>query len=279
MNKNLFALLVGSLALIASACVVSAELTIPRGTVVFGELDERITSSTRKFRVGYPVDGHVWKDVVVDGHTVIPAGTPLVLRISKLNNSQPGGRGGTLEIMAVSVKAVDGTEISLTGGYDQSGGDRHGLTRALSHLLWPTAFLPGRRAVLDVGTVFDASIPAATRITLPDDALPTLKLGALPELTVDILYDEIDQTKGTLPLALTLCNRDFTRDANVTSVNDARVRPILVTIISGRRGEPCHEFTARVNLEALRKEFKPGINRFSVTMGGTEASVVLNVEM
>ena len=277
--KELIAFLIGCTALAASASAAAAELIIPRGTVVFGETDERITSNERKFRVGYPVDGHVWKDVVVDGHTVIPAGTPLVLRISKLADNGVGGRGGTVGIMAVSVKAVDGTEISLHGGYDQSGGDRYGLARGLSYLLWPAAFLPGRRAVLDAGTVFDASIPADTRITLPDEALPTLRLSDVPDLTVDIIYDEIDQREGTLPLALTLCNTEFTREAGITSVNGAKVRSILVTIISSRRGEPCHEFTGRVNLEALRKEFRPGINRFTVTMGERQADVVLNVEI
>ncbi|HEX6996358.1 MAG TPA: hypothetical protein VF339_19665 [Gammaproteobacteria bacterium] len=152
-------------------------------------------------------------------------------------------------------------------------------TVVFGELLWPAAFLPGQRAVLDVGTVFDASIPADTRITLPDDALPTLRLGDPPDLTVDIVYDEIDQREGTLPLVLSLCNREFTREASITSVNDATVRPILVAIISSRRGEPCHELTGRVNLESLRKEFRPRINRFTVTMAGVDASVVLNVEM
>lgn len=109
-----------------AAAALAEELIIPRGTVVFGELDERITSSERKFRVGYPVDGHVWKDVVVDGDTVIAAGTPMELRISKLDDSDIGGEGGSLRVMAVSVKAVDGTEITLSGGYDQSGGNRYG---------------------------------------------------------------------------------------------------------------------------------------------------------
>jgi hypothetical protein len=273
------ALLIGWLALLASKYVLSADVVIPRGTVVFGELDEQITSSARKFRVGYPVDGHVWKDVVVNGHTVIRAGTPLVLRISRLDGSRTGGVGGALQIVAVSVKAIDGTDISLTGGYDQAGGDRSGLSRALSTVLWPSAFLPGGKAVLDVGTVFDASIPSDTRISLPSDALPTLKLTAQPDLRVEIVYDEIDQNEGTLPLALTLCNRNFTREANVTAVNDVAVRPILVAINVGKRGEPCHEFRGRVNLESLRKHFNPGINRFSVAMSGAEGSVVLNVEM
>jgi hypothetical protein len=274
--KNVFALL---LAFGTPLSAFSAELVIPRGTMVFGELEEQITSNEKKFRVGYPVDGHVWKDVVVDGHTVIPAGTPMEMRVSRLDGRQAGGRGGSLTIMAVSVTASDGTAISLSGGYDQSGGDRYGLARGLSYLLWPAAFLPGRRAVLDVGTVFDAAIPADTRITIPDDALPTLTLTDVPDLTVDIVYDEIDQRERTLPVALTLCNRDFTRAANITAVNDAAVRPIMVSIIEGRRGDPCHEFRGVVNLESLQKEFKRGINRFSVSMGGAEASIVLNVEM
>ena len=101
--KSRFALMAGCLLLVAPTLVLSAELVIPRGTVVFGELDERITSNGNKFRVGYPVDSHVWKDVVVDGHTVIAAGTPIEMRISKLRGSGTGGRGGALEIMAVSV--------------------------------------------------------------------------------------------------------------------------------------------------------------------------------
>jgi hypothetical protein len=277
--KSRVALLSGLLLLASAQRVAADEIIIPRGTVVFGELDERITSNASKFRVGYPVDGHVWKDVVVAGHTVIAAGTPLTLRISKLRGSNAGGGGGALEVMAVAVKAVDGTEITLSGGYDESGNNRYGVSRALSMLLWPAGFLPGKRAVLDEGTVFDASIPADTRVMVAEGAVPTLKLAPQKDFTVEVVYDEIDQKAGTLPLALTLCNREFTRDAHITAVNEAEVRPILVAIIVSKRGDPCHEFRGRVNLESLRSHFSPGINRFSVTMGGVADSVVLNVEM
>jgi len=277
--KTRCALLAGCLLLVAPILAFSAEVVIPRGTVVFGELEERITSNENKFRVGYPVDSHVWKDVVVDGHVVIPAGTPMVMRIHKLKGSGTGGRGGALEVMAVSVKARDGTEITLDGGYGESGNDRYGLARGLSMILWPSAFLPGRRAVLDVGTVFDASIPADTRVKVPDDELPTLRLGVLPDLSVDVLYDDIDQRDGTLPLELTLCNKPFTREASVTAINDEEVRPILVSITSAKDGKPCHVFQGKVNLQSLREHFKPGINRFAVTMSEAVASTVLNVEM
>jgi hypothetical protein len=277
--KNSIALLCGTLFSAAPGIVVSEEVTIPAGTPIFGELQERITSNSRQFKVGRLVQGNVWKDVVVDGHTVIPAGTPMNLRISRVDNSNVGGRGGQLEIMAVSVTSVDGTEITLNGGYDQAGGDRYGLSRALSIILWPAGFLPGRRAVLDEGTVFDASVPANTRITLPEGALPTLTLSDVPDLEVEVVYTEINQREGALPLEITLCNREFVREASITIVNDESVRPILVSIITSRRGNPCHEFRARVNLEDLTKHFSPGINRFSVTMSEAVADVVLNVEM
>ncbi|HEX7237328.1 MAG TPA: hypothetical protein VF405_10230 [Gammaproteobacteria bacterium] len=277
--RTAVALLSVFITLAAAPLARAEELLIPQGTVVFGQLDERITSNANKFRIGYPVDGHVWKDVIVDGHTIIRAGTPIELRISRLAGKSVGGQGGALQIMAVSVKSVDGTEISLAGGYDQSAPDISGLTRALSMFIWPASFLPGKNAVLDVGTVFDSSIPANTRIVLPDGELPTLKLVPRADLVVDVLYDDIDQKEGTLPLSLRLCDKEYTREAHITAVNDDEVRPILVSIIIGKRGESCHEFTGRVNLESLKEHFKPGINRFTVSMGGAQATTVLNVEM
>ncbi|HET7608408.1 MAG TPA: hypothetical protein VFL84_07005, partial [Gammaproteobacteria bacterium] len=211
--RTVFPFLCALASVAMSALARAEELLVPQGTVVFGALDERITSNANKFRVGYPVDGHVWKDVVVDGHTIIRAGTPIELRISRLAGKSVGGQSGALEIMAVAVKAVDGTEISLDGGYDQSATDISGLTRALSMFIWPASFLPGKNAVLDVGTVFDASIPANTRIVLPDGALPTLKLAPRPDLSVDVIYDDIDQKEGTLPLSLRLCDKEYTREA------------------------------------------------------------------
>jgi len=273
------AALLGGLALCASTVAFAANLVIPRGTVVFGELGERVTSSSRRFSVGQKVDGHVWKDIIVNGRIVIPAGTPIELRIADIDASGTGGRGGSLAVMAVSVKAIDGTEIFLDGGYNQSGGDRYGLTRALSIFLWPASFLPGRRAVLDEGTVFDASIPADTRINVPDTVIPTLNLTKLSDFTVEILYDEIDQREGSIPLELTLCNSEFVQRANVTAVNEKSIRPIVVTIITREMLNGCYVYTARVNLAELSDHFEKGINRFTVMMGEAETSVILNVEM
>ncbi len=278
--KTSFALLAGYF-FVAHVLAQPAQqvVVIPQGTVVFGELEERLVSNDNKYRVGYPVDAHVWKDVVVDGHTVIAAGTKMTMRISRIRERSAGGRGGAIEVMAVSVKARDGSEITLKGGYDQQGEDRTGLVRGVSMVLWPAAFLPGRRAVLDVGTVFDASIPANTRVTVPSGDAPVAPVEEKPDLRIDIQYDDIDEREGRLPFVLTLCNKPYVREASITAVNDEKIRPILVTITSGKQGDPCHEFMARANLKALQEHFKAGINRFSVTMSGAVGTVLLNVEM
>ena len=272
-------LLLGYLILALPGLVHPETVIIPSGTKIFGELDQKVTSSTRRYRVGYEVDGHVWKDVIVDGYTVVRAGTPMALRISKINSSSIGGGGGSLEIMAVSVEAVDGSEIYLDGGYDKSGGDLYGLAAALSFVFFPSAFIPGRQAVLDEGTVFDATIPANTNVVMPDDRVPTLNLTQFSNLTVEILYDEIDQRQGTLPLKVSLCNKEWGEQVTVSAVNEDNIRPISVRIQRHWQDGRCHLAMARVNLDDLTKHFSEGINRFSVSIGEARASVVLNVEM
>ncbi len=50
--KTRFALQAGCLLFVAPTLVFSAELVLPRGTVVFGELEERITSNAKSSEWG-----------------------------------------------------------------------------------------------------------------------------------------------------------------------------------------------------------------------------------
>jgi hypothetical protein len=277
MNKNIAALL-GCL-LLVPAQVLGALVFVPAGTVVYGELEEKITSSARKFRVGFEPLGHVWRDVTLNGVTIIEAGTPLELRISRLDPRGIGGRGGEVEISAVSVESVAGEKIMLRGGYGQDPGDRTVLTQALSAIVWPTAFLPGRRAVLEEGMVFDTHIPADTYVEVPDDAVPTVNLHQPSGLTVIVKYDELNRRADVLPLEISLCGMAWNRNIEVTHVNDREVKPILVTVLGRRNIDSCYIAEARINLEALSGHFDKGINRFSVSVNGVTEDVVLNVEM
>ena len=263
----------------AAQAAGAASILIPDGTIVFGQLDERITSNSRKFRVGFEPYGHVWKDVVVNGVTVIAEGTPVSLQISRLDPRGVGGAGAEIQIMALSVEAVDGTEIDLRGGYGQETPDRTGLSRALGAILWPAGFIPGRRAVLEEGLVFDMEIPRGIFIDVPDDFIPTLNLTRVTGLSVEIEYEEFDQRSGELPLQIRVCGEDWTNDIAISAVNQKRIPAIPVEL--GRRvyDDECHIASAFVDVETLSKHFDKGINRFTLRLGELEREVVLNVEM
>jgi hypothetical protein len=280
--------------LLAAAPAWSARVLIPEGTVVYAELGEEINSNQDKFPIGFQPKGHVWRDVVVGGITVIEAGTPIVLMISDGTQRSIGARAGAIEISAMYVNAVGGAEITLIGGYGQVAPDSSGVNQALGASLsaaayatgvfspyigLPTAFLPGRKAVLEEGTVFDAAIPADTYIDVPDAVMPTLNLRPPTGLTVSVIHEEVTSETTQLPLAIQFCGEGWTNEIYIEEINDESVRRIPTSVFSVRSMNNCINARATVDLDALTGHFEHGINRFEVTVGEDVAEVVLNVEM
>mgnify|MGYP000470569611 CR=1 FL=1 len=69
--------------------VLCAEtVPVPAGTRVFLELDQEVVSKKNRNRPGSYVKAHVWSDVVVDGHTVIAAGTPALVQVGKIKGAE-----------------------------------------------------------------------------------------------------------------------------------------------------------------------------------------------
>ena len=280
--------------LLAAAPAWSARILIPEGTIVYAELAEEVNSNQDKFPIGYQPDGKVWRDVVVGGITVIEAGTPIVLMISDGTQRGIGARAGAIEISAMYVNAVGGAEIALIGGYGQMAPDSSGINAALGASLsaaayatgvfspyigLPTAFLPGRKAELKEGTVFDAMIPADTYIDVPDVAMPTLNLRPPTGLSVSVIHEEVTAATTQLPLAIQFCGEGWTDEIFIEEINDESVRKIPTTVFSVRSQNNCISARATVDLDALTEHFEHGINRFEVTLGDNVAEVVLNVEM
>lgn len=280
--------------LLAAAPAWSARIMIPEGTIVYAQLGEEVNSNQDKFPIGYAPKGHVWRDVVVGGITVIEAGTPLTLMVSDGTPRGIGSRPGTLEISAMYVNAVGGAEITLVGGYGQVAAASAGAVNAMGtavgaaaaatgafnpYLALPFAFLPGRKAVLDEGIVFDAAIPADTYIEVPDAAMPTLNLRPPAGLSVNIISEEVSATSSQLPMSIQFCGEGWTDEIFIDEINDKSVRAIPTTVFSVRAQNDC--FTARVtvDLNALSEHFQRGINRFVVNLGDASEEVVLNIEM
>ena len=256
-------------------------IAIPPETRIFGELEQEVTSNIEQFASGDPVAGRVWRDVVVDERTVISAGAPMVLRISDITKRKVFGRGGNVEIRAVSVTAVDGTEVFLDGGYDREAENRIILTASLFALVaWPTAFIKGKEAILPPGTVFDASTLANTTVTLPADAPRVVVAPDTSNLRVEVLYDAMGEKAEDLPLRLTLCAHETVGAFEVTAVNGSAVEePIEVEILTAGRVDACHVVAGNVDLKDLGAQLAKGINELTLSGSGESANVLLDIEM
>jgi hypothetical protein len=267
---------------LAALPAYSATVTIPSGTRVYGALDQEVTSNQKDFSVGDTVRGHAWRNVAVGGQTVIAAGAPMTLRISDIKKRRIAGRGGDVKVQAVSVTGVDGQEISLDGGYDKEAGHRTALAASLSALVaWPLIFIRGKEAVLEPGTVFDASVPANTAVAVAGagDRPPVLRLGGASGLAVDVLADEMGEKAKELPLGVTVCGQAWPGSASVTEVNEQKIDPIPVALEAASPDGACSAARGLVPIKELTSHFVRGINRFSVTSGGESVEVILDVEM
>jgi hypothetical protein len=255
-------------------------LTIPSGTKLYGELEQQITSNEKEFSVGQAVQGRVWRNVTVNGQTVIAAGAPMALEISSITKRKIAGRGGDVKVKAMSVTAVDGSEIALDGGYDKAAGNRIALAASLSALvLWPLIFIRGKEAVLDVGTVFDAAVPANTNVVVADDRPRTLRIPKASNLSVEVLYDEVDEKSKALPLKITMCDQDWSSSASITQVNEKDVPALPVALAAPSADGQCKSAHGTVGMKELASHFTKGINRFTVGAGSESVEVVLDVEM
>lgn len=257
-------------------------VTVPAGTVIYGELAQEVTSKKKHFSEGDIVEVRVWRDVIVDGQVVVRAGLPMLAEISKLKKAKFAGIKGRLEISAKSVRGVDGTPMLLEGGYDKSGKGRMGMSIALAALVaWPLVFIKGKQARLEGGVVFDAVTQWDAEVETDSKAF-ALKLATPETLSVEILYDEMDPNakQMMLPMTVTSCHQMDETPAIVT-VNDLDIEPLQLSLNSefmATDGE-CITGKAVVALSDLAQHFRKGINRFEVGCQHHKTELILEVEL
>lgn len=255
--------------------VVAAEVLVPAGTTVYAELQQRLTSKKDIHQAGDPARATVWRDVVVDGRTVIQKGTSIVVKIKSIKPKRLTGRRGSLELEALSVKGADGTELILDGGYDASGNQRVALASSLATALdWSVTVLKGKEAVLPPGTLFDAQVKVSTRV---DGS--ALRPPPSSGFDVRVLYDNIADKEDYLPLQIKRCGIVI-GDAGVVTVNDqALSESIPVEILDSQVMDECVQYRARIELKQLGRHLGVGINRFEVESQAERTEVILAVEL
>lgn len=257
---------------------------VPFGTRVFIQLDERVTSKRKHNRPGSFVQAHVWRDVVVNGKTIVSTGTPAMVQIGEIKGAKVAGIKGRVELKALQVLSVDGQDLMLTGGYDQSGKSLTALSVTLAVVIFvPLIFLKGKQAKLEPGIVFDAMVSQPIEVEIDESAPVKISIGQTKPLSVEVRYKELEGKSEneikTLPLHMKI-ESDVIDAAQVISVNEISIAPIPVGGISAR---PCEEgyicVDAEIDIKSLGKHFSKGFNRFTVQVGEFTDEVMLDVEL
>ena len=273
------------LALAVPGTTMADTVAVPFGTRVFIELDQLVTSKKKKNRPGSFVHAHVWRDVVVDGKTIVKAGTPAMVQVGDIKGAKVAGVKGHVELKAMHVNAVDGSDLMLTGGYDQSGKSLTALSVTLAVVVFvPLIFLKGKQAKLQPGLVFDAMVSQPTHIDL-DDAPIRIRMANRSPLKVTVPLDQLEkETNGkqevkNLPLRIRYEGETIT-GPRIVKVNDVAIQPIPITVgfkVTESDGSVTAE--GSVNLKELGKHFTKGFNRFTVDVAGQTDDVVLDLEL
>ena len=273
-----------TVALALPGSLFAENVAIPEGTRVFVELEQEVTSKKKNNLQGNIVKAHVWRDVVVDGHTVIEAESPVIVKISDIKPAKVAGQKGSVELEALQVESVDGSDLQLRGGYGQSGKGRMALSITLAVVIFiPLIFIKGKQAKLPPGTVFDAELNARTTVRIPDSEPARVWPAPAKALAVDVLYgileQQVDDKIKDLPLEITR-DGEPVYAARVTHVNEKQIKPIPVEIGDvSKVGDHTWVATASVALKPLGKHFTLGVNRFVVEADGLSDEVIFDLEL
>jgi hypothetical protein len=155
---------VGVLALRAEA----ADVTIPAGMVFYGTVSKAI--STADLAEGDVVSdsAQVSEPLIVNGTTVVAAGTPIKLLVSALKKGRRARIGDEVTLTAMSTTAVDGSTINLTGDFDAKEATKVAKDVGFGIVTPWTLLKKGGAATIPDGRVFGVTVPAESRVRTAD---------------------------------------------------------------------------------------------------------------
>ncbi len=146
--------------------------TLMDGTVVKLRLGETISSADA--HVGQQVPFEITEDVVVQGVTIIPKGSPAIATVTTAESKKRMGRGGKLDVNMDSTRLIDGSKVQLRAVKDGKGGGHVGaMTGAMvatSIVFFPAAplflFMHGKDITIPKGTEVTAFVQGDTKLDM-----------------------------------------------------------------------------------------------------------------
>ncbi|MDP3786463.1 MAG: hypothetical protein Q8R05_02810 [Candidatus Omnitrophota bacterium] len=146
------------MAAMQSYCFATPDsMKVKNGTPVILRLTEDVSSKTKNMNESVAMQ--VAKDVIIDGKTVVKAGTPAMGTVSWAEKAGMLGKEGKIQITADSTKSVDGQRIPLRASVTSMGKSETVMSVIMSILCCILFLLvPGKEASLPIGTEIKAYI-------------------------------------------------------------------------------------------------------------------------
>ncbi|MEO0411471.1 MAG: hypothetical protein AAF221_06500 [Pseudomonadota bacterium] len=276
------------------ACIPQAQaetLKVPADTRLFLTTQEELVGKKGAIIEGQRVRAQIWKDVVVEGRTIIRAGTPAMVKVDFFKRNKIAGRKGKITLGAYEVEATDGSALELTGGYYKQGSGRIFLTSALAGIVFlPLIFIKGGKAKLPEGTVFDAftarsaevdvpplpSVAAPTDIDILEDDLLAAGLvrpdraQGVPALSVEFLYSDMEKEEKPKAFPIEITAPAASTDTfTISHINGEPASGVKVEGVSAPVCGPWRcTYRASIAIKPLIKKFSPGLN--TVRLGASD---------
>lgn len=285
-NRNFLSRFVLASSLLVHGQLYAGALTLPPDTRVYVETKEDLIGKGDQVQQGQPVRSQVWRDVVINGQVLIPAGAPVIAKVDQIKHRQIAGVKGSMTIGAYEVEAIDGQAIQLSGGYHKEGKSRMALSITLGVLFIFPIFIPGKAAELPAGTVFDAYVDRSWQVNVGDQAaVGTVDLTFMgSEIQAELLYDKLEAQEKpkyfdfqiTVPSGVP---EEFVIDR----INSEEVSPLKLETVSQSVEDDEAIVMVQIKINSLVKKFAKGINTIEIAnIAGQErvaTKVIVNIEI
>ncbi len=141
------------------------------GTAVPLKMREELTTNGKKLKVGHRFQMEVAENVMLNGVTVIPVGSPAVGEVTEVRNKGMWGKSGRINAR-VLYASVNGRQIRLSGQLDDKGTTgTAGVVGAIAVIPVAGFFVTGTSAVIPIGTpvngFMDEDVPVAFSTAAP----------------------------------------------------------------------------------------------------------------
>lgn len=150
-----------------SASTATTSIVLPEGTVVKLKLLHAL--NTKTVVLDDPLNFSVAEDVVVDGKSVVKAGSPAIGRVRQATPARSMGRGAELGLEMQYMKAGR-IRVPLRGSAVRQGEDKTGETVALAVIFGLSGLMKhGSEIAVKEGSLFTAYVNHDTNVmALPD---------------------------------------------------------------------------------------------------------------